>query len=81
MLSADFLMHGFGYESATVGPESDASKSYALQMCKYGLREPFPQHEPGQAISDSDSNSTIAHTTHKDEEARDFVYFRTLLAV
>jgi hypothetical protein len=75
-------MCGFGYERAKVGPEIRGLKSYALQMCKYGLREPFPQHEPGQAIPDSDSDSTsVTHTDHENAEAQGFVYFRTLLAV
>ena len=75
-------MCGFGYESAAVGPEIRRFESYALQMCKYGLLEPFPQHEPGQAFSNSDSGSTsIASTDHENAEAPGFVYFRTLLAL
>jgi hypothetical protein len=51
-------------------------------MCKYGLREPFPQHEPGEAFSNSDSDSTsIAHKDYENAEEQGLVYFRTLLAV
>lgn len=75
-------MCGFGHESAILALESRGFRSYALQMCKYGLREPFPQHEPGEAISNSDSQSTrVAHTGHKNAEAQGLVYFRTLLAL
>jgi hypothetical protein len=75
-------MRGFGYERAKVGPEIRRFESYALQMCKYGLREPFPQHGSGKAFSNSDSDSTsVAHTDHQNAEAQGLVYFRTLLAV
>jgi hypothetical protein len=51
-------------------------------MCKYGLRESFPQHDTGQAVSDSSKGGTEAVFSPNDRsETAGIRAFGTLLAM